>query len=460
MRGCKAIGLWVLLAVSVLPLSAATQYCTQAKQVIQQLPAALPGDTFVLADGAYALSWLKLSCAGEEGHPIVLKAEHPLGARVTGTGCVTLNGASWMVFDGIDFDMSATSSIMKFQGAHHIRVTGCRFTMSMDKEGQTSKWILIGDIWENTTCNSGYNRFDHNIFENKQDGGPLFVIDGSHGGTPHISVHDTIDHNTFRNVGPRASNEKETIRIGVSDLTTQSAWTVVENNVFEDCDGDPEIVSVKSCDNVIRNNIFRRCLGTLCLRQGFRNTAENNSFYGEGKTAEYEDKTIGCGGIRVYGKDHIIRGNHMEGLTGDTWDAGLTITNGDATNSSTNYSAHFLPENVLITGNTLIDCASGMEVGFTNSGKYSKKPVNCVVSGNLFVRSPITFHTQMNDSQVRLENNTITDTDPDPQGIDQNPSPHKAEWVMKNGVRMLRMERGQTVMYVTLDGRIININNE
>jgi len=455
----RKIGLWMLLAVTALPAGAATYRFSKAAEIIQQLPKSQPGDTIVMADGDYQLSWLKLSCAGTAGQPIVLKAEHPLAAHVVGTGCVTLEGASYMEFSGLDFNMAATSSIMKFQGAHHIRVTGCRFTMSKDKDGQTSKWILIGDLWDNTTCTSGHNRFDHNIFEDKQDGGSLLVIDGAHG-VPLISQHDTIDHNTFRRVGPRASNEKETIRIGVSDLTAQSAWTVVSDNVFEDCDGDPEIVSVKSCDNIIRNNVFRRCLGTLCLRQGSRNTAENNSFYGEGKTAEFDGRTIGCGGVRVYGKDHIIRGNYMEGLTGDTWDAGLTITNGDATSTSTNYSAHFAPDNVLITGNKLVDCASGMEIGFTNGGKYSKKPTGCVVSDNVFVRSPITIHTQMNANQVRLENNTVTNTDPEAEGMAHNPAPRRAEWMVRDGMRVLRVERGETVVYVTLDGKIITTKTE
>ena len=443
-----------LLIMTSADAGAKTYRCTKASDVTGKLPSALPGDTFVMANGDYKLAWLKLSCVGTPEQPIVVMAENQRGARVVGSGCITLLNAAYMVFDGLDFDMAATSSIMKYQGAHHIRVTNCRFTMAMEKDGQTSKWIIVGDIWENESCNSGHNRFDHNIFEDKQDGGSLFVIDGSHGGVPQISVHDTIDHNIFRRVGPRASNEKETIRIGVSDLTTQSAWAVVEYNEFEDCDGDPEVVSVKSCDNIVRYNTFRRCLGTLCLRQGFRNRAEGNKFYGEGKTAEFEERTIGCGGVRVYGKDHVITGNYMQGLTGDTWDAGLTITNGDATNSSTNYSAHFLPENVQITGNTLIDCKSGIEIGYTHGGKYSKKPVNCLISGNTLVRSPITIHTAMNDSQVKMVDNIITDTDPETQ-VSNSPLSAQPDVtrVLRDGRVMLRVVRGEQVHYISISGQ-------
>ncbi|RYG56798.1 MAG: hypothetical protein EON56_03535 [Alphaproteobacteria bacterium] len=85
-------------------------------------------------------------------------------------------------------------------------------------------------------------------------------------------------HNYFYNNGPRLENEKEAIRIGNSQLSQSSGNTTVEFNLFEECDGDPEIVSVKSCDNIIRHNTFNRNYGSLTLRQGNRNIAEGNYF--------------------------------------------------------------------------------------------------------------------------------------------------------------------------------------
>ena len=60
-----------------------------------------------------------------------------------------------------------------------------------------------------------------------------------------------------------------------------------------------------------------------------------------------------------------------------------SITNGDVTNTSTSYSSHYLPENVLVAHNTLVDCASDIEIGFDNNSKYGKAPKNCRIEHNI-----------------------------------------------------------------------------
>lgn len=407
MRLRNLILLCIILMVA-LSSHASVRLLTTATQVKTALPNAVPGDTILLADGDYNLSWLKLSCVGTPAQPIIIAAQNLLGARVIGSGCITLINAAYVEFHGLDFDQPATSSIFKLQGAHHIRISHNRFRMSKDNDTQTSKWILIGDIWENNVCLSGHNRIDYNLFENKQDGGALIVIDGAHGTPGGISVHDTIDHNIFRVNGPRANNEKETVRIGVSDLSMDTSYTVVAYNLFEDCDGDPEVVSVKSCCNTINNNTFRRCLGTLCLRHGFNNTAIGNIFLGENKTAVYEGETIGCGGIRIYGKDHTVSNNYFENLTGSKWDPAIALTCGDAINTVSASSKHFLPENVQVTNNTFVRCHSTLECGFTNNGKYTKKPLNCFFTANTVVanQQAILMYQTLNSSNVAFSGNS------------------------------------------------------
>lgn len=87
-----------------------------------------------------------------------------------------------------------------------------------------------------------------------------------------------------------------------------SGYTKIEQNLFENCDGDPERVFVKTCDNIIRYNTFLSSKGTVCLRNGNRTVVNGNYFLGQGKE--------GTGGIRFQGDEYKIYNNYFEGLTG------------------------------------------------------------------------------------------------------------------------------------------------
>jgi len=106
-------------------------------------------------------------------------------------------------------------------------------------------------------------------------------------------------------------------------MSKSSGFTIVAHNLFEDCEGDPEIVSIKSCDNIVRRNTYLKSYGTLSLRHENRNRIEGNYFFGG-------DKPIGISpaksilytyGIRIYGTDRLNINNYMEGLNGTRSDA-------------------------------------------------------------------------------------------------------------------------------------------
>lgn len=372
-----------------------------------------PGDTILVNDGTYNLGSIKISRSGTQARRIIIKSVHLHGAKITGKSALNLFYQNFVTYEGFDFDTEPVSTIIKLEGCSYIRISRNKFSMQKLSDTQTSKWITIGDIWENQVCNSHHNRIDHNLFDGKYDTGAWLVIDGSHGTAPDISKYDRIDHNIFRNNTPRVTNEKETIRIGVSDLSLLSSFTMVENNLFENCDGDPEFVSVKSCNNTIRNNTFRKCLGTLSLRHGHNSIVSGNFFFGEGKTAEFNGTKTGCGGIRVYGMNHQIFNNYMEGLTGNKWDAAITITNGDVANNSTNLTSHFLPENVIFAHNTLVNNFSNIEIGFDNNGNYNKAPKNCKIINNLITANENAVIKSFSDaalSGVEFINNLIHTT--------------------------------------------------
>lgn len=333
---------------------------------------ALPGDTVELANGIYNTNTsITMFNSGTSEQPILIRAQNIGMAELTLNTYFDLRQCAYITIQGFLFT-STNVTVIKLQACNNIRITRNMFRLN---ETTSLKWVLIGGVWNNPNALSHHNRIDHNLFENKTQAGNCITIDGSGDPTYLSSQYDRIDHNYFRNVGPRIANGMETIRIGWSEMSMSSGFTTVEYNLFENCDGDPEIISVKTCDNLIRYNTFNSCQGTLCLRHGNRSTVEGNYFFGRNKS--------GTGGIRVYGGYHKIFNNYFEGLTGIIWDAALTLTNGDADSSSTSYSKHFRPVNNTIAYNSFVNNLHNIEIGYTNNGSYTKAPSNNKIVNNI-----------------------------------------------------------------------------
>lgn len=334
------------------------------------------GDIVEVLDGYYDTGGITIESSGTSDKPIIIRSKNIGGAVLNGDTYFDLRRAAYIQIEGFDVRSNAYT-VIKLQACNNIRISRNVFHLS-ESDGESGKWILIGGIWNDPAAPSHHNRIDHNIFKDKHQLGNFITIDGQQEPYNQMSQFDRIDHNYFRNIGPRAVNEMEAIRVGVSDLSMSSAFCTIEYNLFEECNGDPEIISVKSCDNVVRYNTFRRSEGTLCLRHGNRNEASGNFFFGEG--------AAGTGGIRVYGNDHRIFNNYFEGLTGTKWDAPITLTNGDYDGeNSGGLSDHWRVKRVIICHNTLVNNDYNIEIGFTNNGNYGKTVKDVVFANNLIL---------------------------------------------------------------------------
>lgn len=332
------------------------------------------GDIVEVTDGIYSTGGITVESSGTSSLPIIIRAKNVGGAILSGESNFTFRNCSYIELEGFDFRSSVYTAV-KLEACSYIRITRNIFHLT-ENPGENGKWVYVGGIWNNVNAPSHHNRIDYNLFENKHQLGNFITIDGQHDPVYQVSQYDRIEHNYFRNIGPRAVNEMEAVRIGVSDLSLSSGFTVLEYNLFEDCDGDPEIVSIKSCEDTIRYNTFKKCQGTLCLRSGNRSIVEGNFFLGEGKT--------GTGGIRLYGNDHRIFNNYFEGLTGSTWDAALTLTNGDYDGEfSGGLTSHWRIKRAEIVFNTLVANSHNIEIGFTNSGNYTQVPRDVLLANNL-----------------------------------------------------------------------------
>lgn len=354
------------------------------------------GGIFTVENGTYSDFEASFEVIATANNPIIIKAEVIGGVVLTGESHFVFKKSAYITLEGFVFDGDGEDSLVKLEGCNNIRITRNVFEL---KTTESIKWVFIGGVWNDNTIPfnfpSHHNRVDHNVFQNKETPGHYITIDGSfeENGSEeiyHQSQYDRIDHNYFKNNGPRAVNEQESIRIGWSEMSLSSGFTIVEHNLFEDCDGDPEIVSVKSCDNIIRHNTFKKSYGTLSLRHGNRNRVEGNYFFGDGKPVGISPagSDLYTGGIRIYGTDHIIINNYMEGLNGTRWDAPITLTLGDAIDGqSSSLSKHFRAERVTIAFNTLVNNSHGIEIGYDNNNNYSKDLKDITIANNLITGS-------------------------------------------------------------------------
>lgn len=172
---------------------------------------------------------------------------------------------------------------------------------------------------------------------------------------------------------PYGGNGAEIIRIGHSWSSQLESRTIVENNVFLHCDGENEIISVKSCHNVLRRNLFYESRGALVCRHGHYNIIESNTFMG--------NNIKGTARIRIINQGHTVYDNYMCRLNG----FGLLVRIGvferptaDTDIQKEPLTSYHRVENVDIAYNNFIDCKV-LEFG---SGKGEKAPRNLRFANN------------------------------------------------------------------------------
>ena len=326
------------------------------------------GDVITLASGEWRDFEMVITGEGRADAPITVTAEAPGSVILTGQSNLRIGGdhvtVSGLVFrDGY----SPTGEVIAFRRdsddlARNARVTQTVIdSFSKPDRNESDYWVAI--YGQN-------NRFDHNHLVGKTNRGVTLAV--------RLNTEDSrdnghrIDHNYF---GPRpvlGSNGGETLRIGTSHYSMFDSGTMVENNVFDRCDGEVEIISIKSGGNTVRGNLFLRSAGALTLRHGDGNLIERNVFLGDGK-----DHT---GGIRVINRNQTVRGNYMEGLRGDGFASALTVMNG-VPNSPVN--RYVQVQNALIERNSVLD-SSRITLGAGADEERSAAPVDSYMYANLF----------------------------------------------------------------------------
>jgi poly(beta-D-mannuronate) lyase len=324
---------------------------SQLTQTASQLR---PGDVVTLADGEYKNQQLAFTARGTADQPITLRAQTPGKVIFTGKSTIAIDGEH-LIVSGLLLQNGGASEDKPSDGiavhGNYVRLTDCAVI------GGTYKFLvhLYGsDI-----------RLDHCYLAEKTSGEPTLQIEAP--GEPN---NDVIDHNHFGHRPQLGRNGGETMRVGYSWQSMNSSHTLVEHNLFSRCDGEIEIISSKSCDNIYRCNTFLDCGGMLTLRHGNRCIVDSNFFIAHHKR--------GSGCIRVIGEDHTITNNYIEGVQqGAFWiTAGLV---------DPPLKTYFAAKNCLIAFNTVVDTAGpclDLSAGL-NTTDRTVMPQNITVANNV-----------------------------------------------------------------------------
>ncbi len=359
-----------------------------AQTLKEAIEKAQPGDELILKNGVYKDIQIKFTAQGEEGKPITLKAETPGEVFIEGASNLQLGG-DYLVVEGLHFRNGYTPSrqVIRFKVsdnavANHSKVTNCvieNFTQP-DRDVK-DHWI---ELW------GRHNEVSHNYITGKSNYGPTIMVMLK--GNEHIRNFHQIVNNHF---GPRPRKggpHGETMQIGDSGTSMTPSHTNVENNLFERCNGEVEIISSKSNYNVFKNNVFFESEGSLVLRHGNYATIDGNIFIGN-------DNSKFIGGIRVINTGHWITNNYFYKLKGETFRAPLAVMNGIPKSPQNRYNQ---VTDAVIAYNSFVDCKTPFHFSVGSNVSQSEvlpkseirsaRPTRTIVANNvLYNETPFDF---------------------------------------------------------------------
>jgi hypothetical protein len=344
------------MAVNEPPACARRMPVTSLEALTTAAAAAMPGDCIILANGSYTASApISITAAGTAAARITITAETIGGATIAGTAGFHLDApAAYVTIRG--FKLTHAAPLVMAVGTSHCAITRNLFELT----GTSGDYLWVQGLDQEI----GYNKF-----QNKPYAGAMVQVDASgrsHAGTqrPYFH-HNHWFHHTFGGGN------------GGECLATWGGFTRAEYNLFEDCSGDPEIVTAKSSDGIYRYNTFRNSTkGGFSMRYSNRTIVEGNFFFG----LKY--------GVRLYGADHKIINNYFENNSG----IGIYISDGTPTGT------YLQIQRMLIAHNTLVN--DGV---LPRSGGLT--PQTVTFNNNIIKRDTGTFVTEGPGWQVSYAGN-------------------------------------------------------
>jgi len=378
------------------------------------LPSLNAGDIVKMQSGTYGTinKIITSTIANDDlakSNPIKIYAVTPGGVIVNAPSNIRFRGCG-IIFAGIDFGpgcgLVSPTGYGEIVGADynsryitfsHLRFNACG---SMNEAGEDVHWLSLRGF-NNTVEYCSFNDRP----ESSSNATVWIMPDITEGGIALPRNH-WIHHNYFGTRYAGIVNGFESIRIGIGDVQTFNMQVLVEKNVFyhsiwrsdgfaSDA-GESEIISNKSKGNTIRNNTILESHGGICLRTGQYCTVEGNFIFGSGyysgNSIQFRAANAEQRGIRVIGKNHIIRNNYVENVIGTDAAAALCVMSGESNyyegnpvNNTGNSGAYMPADNAQIYNNTFINCKE-MNLGYLSNESYGApaSPVGVKIYNNVW----------------------------------------------------------------------------
>ena len=308
-----------------------------------------PGDHIVLTNGIWKDVEIKFKALGTKDNPITLKAETAGKVFIEGVSNLEISG-NYLEVNGLFFrnGHSPSANVIAFRTsekdvANHSKVTNCVILDFNNLErDQDNLWVqLYGKHNELSNC----------YIAGKTNGGPTLRVDLK--GNQSIRNYHKIINNHF---GPRPRKggaRGETIQLGSSFTSMSPSNTTIANNLFEECNGEVEIISSKTNFNIIQNNVFYKSEGSVVTRHGNYVTVDGNYFIGDGVNDQY-------GGIRIINTGHWVTNNLFYKIKGKNFRSPIAIMNGIPKSPLNRYNQ---VTDVVVAYNTFVDSDSPFQFG-------------------------------------------------------------------------------------------------
>ena len=191
-------------------------------------------------------------------------------------------------------------------------------------------------------------------------------------------------------IQPFDENEHEAALLGLSNMQLTDGQQLVEANLFGGPDlathavaSEPEVISMKMNNSVIRGNTFWNHVGSASLRHGDNSQIVHNNF-----RSNHEAGTHCAGGGRLYGKGHRFASNTvwvMDGKPTQKHERPFLADSGDVAPGTTS-NGHAYVQDLVCEDNLFYRCGNGGGPVFDGEN-YSVRATGAV-RNNLVVACP------------------------------------------------------------------------